>query len=96
MMKITLYILSLSLFILLNSCGTTKTDTAVGGPEIMWNEMETFSDTTAIDLTKRKVFHAAETIFTDLIHTKLEVSFDWNKSYLLGKATITAKPPFLS
>lgn len=30
----------------------------------------------------------------DLIHTKLEVSFDWDKSHLLGKATLTLKPYF--
>ena len=31
---------------------------------------------------------------TDLVHTKLEVSFNWNESQLNGKATITAKPHF--
>lgn len=40
------------------------------------------------------VYHAAETILTDLIHTKLEVSFNWNNSTMNGKATLTAKPHF--
>lgn len=31
---------------------------------------------------------------SDLIHTKLDVSFDWNKKYLYGKATIRLKPHF--
>ena len=31
---------------------------------------------------------------TDLVHTKLEVSFNWEESQLNGKATITAKPHF--
>jgi aminopeptidase N len=30
----------------------------------------------------------------DILHTKLEVKFDWAKQHLLGKATITAKPYF--
>ncbi|MBK8845727.1 MAG: M1 family metallopeptidase [Bacteroidetes bacterium] len=34
------------------------------------------------------------TILSDLIHTRLEVSFDWTKKYLLGKAIITCKPHF--
>jgi len=45
-------------------------------------------------LNHRPVYRAARTIKTDLIHTKLEVKFDWSKSYLLGKATISAKPHF--
>src|ERR1700722_3208074 len=31
-------------------------------------------------------------IINQLIHTKLDVSFDWKKKYLYGKATITLKP----
>ena len=30
----------------------------------------------------------------DIIHTILEVSFDWEKQYLFGKATLTLKPYF--
>ncbi len=40
------------------------------------------------------VYRAAETIYTDLIHTKLAVNFDWSKSWMNGVATITAKPHF--
>jgi aminopeptidase N len=32
----------------------------------------------------------------DLIHTKLEVAFDFKKQHLLGKATLTLKPHFYS
>lgn len=31
---------------------------------------------------------------TDIIHTKLDVRFDWSKKHVLGKAWITAKPYF--
>ncbi len=41
-----------------------------------------------------KVYHASRTILTDLINTKLEVSFDWNKAWLIGKETLQAKPHY--
>ena len=45
-------------------------------------------------IAERAVYHPSETILTDLIHTKLQVSFDWPKSRMNGLATITAKPHF--
>ena len=42
----------------------------------------------------REIYNPANTILTDLIHTKLQVSFNWEKSQLNGIATITAKPHF--
>jgi aminopeptidase N len=45
---------------------------------------------------ERPVYHGFETRLTDIIHTKLEVRFDWAKAYLYGKATITAVPYFYS
>lgn len=44
--------------------------------------------------TKRQKYWATETVYTDLVHTKLEVSFDWKKSYMHGVETLTAKPHF--
>lgn len=40
------------------------------------------------------LYRASETRVNDIIHTKLDVSFDWKKQYLYGKATITLKPYF--
>lgn len=39
-------------------------------------------------------YQASVTRVNDIIHTKLDVSFDWVKQYLYGKATITLKPYF--
>lgn len=39
-------------------------------------------------------YHPASARTVDIIHTKLEVGFDWEKQYLYGKATITLKPYF--
>ncbi|HTA81648.1 MAG TPA: M1 family metallopeptidase [Bacteroidia bacterium] len=41
-------------------------------------------------------YQASAPIINQLVHTKLEVSFDWKKKYLYGKATITLKPYFYS
>lgn len=39
-------------------------------------------------------YKATRTVFTDLINTKLELKPIWEKAYLEGRATITAKPHF--
>ncbi len=40
------------------------------------------------------VYRAVPTLTNDILHTKLDVHFDWTNQYLLGKAWITAKPYF--
>ena len=42
----------------------------------------------------RSIYNASRTLLTDLVHTKLEVSFDWSNAYLIGRETLTAKPHF--
>ena len=41
-------------------------------------------------------YNPTHTRTNDLIHTKLELKFDWQKQYVLGKATLTLKPYFYS
>ncbi len=43
---------------------------------------------------KKEVYQASNSLVTDILHTKLEVSFNWEKSQLNGKATVTARPYF--
>jgi aminopeptidase N len=94
MKKIFLYILLpvLSVFI---GCGTYKKDTSSNVTET--NQV---SETTEQEIkestlpTERSIYRESRTILTDLIHTKLEVSFDWPNSKLNGTAFITAKPHF--
>lgn len=45
---------------------------------------------------ERKTYRASRTRATDLLHTRLDVSFDWQRSQLNGKAAITARPHFHS
>ncbi|MDR9399667.1 MAG: M1 family aminopeptidase [Salibacter sp.] len=42
----------------------------------------------------RQPYKAAETRVADLIHTKLDVKFDWEKQYLYGKAWLDFTPYF--
>jgi aminopeptidase N len=42
------------------------------------------------------LYRGSATRVNDLVHTKLEVKFDYSKSYMYGKAWITLKPHFYS
>ena len=57
------------------------------------DEMVTL-DTIDIKPQEPKMYQAAETRVNDLLHTKLEVSFDWDSTFLYGKAYLTVKPYF--
>src|SRR5580765_1720570 len=46
------------------------------------------------DTSWKKTYRETATRIDDLVHTKLDVKFDWSKSYLYGKAWITLKPHF--
>ncbi len=45
-------------------------------------------------ITERAYYHESPERINDLLHTKLDVSFDWNKKHLLGEATLDFKPYF--
>lgn len=46
------------------------------------------------DTLKKFPYRPSNTKQTDIIHTRLDVKFDWEKSEMQGKASITAKPFF--
>ena len=48
------------------------------------------------DTTWKTVYRGAVDKVNDLVHTKLDAKFDFNKSYLNGKVWITLKPHFYS
>ena len=43
---------------------------------------------------KRPNYNPAATRTNDLLHTKLDISFDWENQYLNGEATLDLKPLF--
>lgn len=50
----------------------------------------------AADSTWSEEYRAAKTRYFDLLHTKLNVSFDWEQQYLLGEAWLKLKPYFFA
>lgn len=78
------------------ACSTTKKQQKTENP-LTANEPAIMLDTISVlanETPKKKVYRATETRLTDIIHTKLWVSFDWQKSQMSGKAEILAKPYF--
>lgn len=51
-------------------------------------------DQSPLDTSWKHVYRAAATKINDLIHTKLDVRFDFEKSYMYGKAWITLRPHY--
>ena len=73
-------------FTLLSSCKT---------PKAGFDEKHAIMlDTMQITVPRDNPYRAAATIYCDLVHTKLEVSFDWEHQWLYGKENITLKPHF--
>ena len=59
-------------------------------PSINLDTISIFSDAPV----KKTVYQATHTKTNDILHTKLWVSFDWQKSQLIGKAELKIKPYF--
>ncbi len=51
-------------------------------------------DDQARDTTWENIYRASATKINDLVHTKLEVSFDYDKSWMYGKEWVTLHPHF--
>lgn len=82
-MKSTLLFIGLA-SILVSACHTTR-QAAITEP----------SDTEeVVEVRKPEVYNPSETMVNDLVHTKLEVRFNWQKQQMDGKATITLHPHF--
>ncbi len=87
MQRFLVFILCTSL---LYSCALFKSKSAAKKENPLAIELE------PVDVTpqEKPVYRESAKRVMDLLHTRLEVSFDWKKQYLYGKATITLKPYF--
>ncbi len=88
------HILFVPLLSLLISCTTTKTippglETEGDGTHVILDSMEINTEE-----EMEAVYHPAEDRTWDLLHTLLDLSFDWNQSAVIGKATLTLSPLF--
>ncbi len=91
-MKKGLYLI---LSLLLLACGVKSSSQPVEVVQTTSEIGQSSTEKVASELpTKRAHYNASETVLTDLIHTKLEVRFDWANSRMNGIETLTAKPHF--
>jgi aminopeptidase N len=73
--------------IVLASCKTTQKSSTDTMKTVVLDTME-------ITVPKEEAYRASSTRENDLLHTKLEVSFDYTKQHLFGKATLLFTPYF--
>ncbi|MEO8087142.1 MAG: M1 family metallopeptidase [Bacteroidota bacterium] len=73
----------LSVILFLYSCSTSEKTSSSQSTE-----------KPAVKIPEPQTYRATYTMLNDLVHTKLEVKFDWQKMQLNGKATITLHPHF--
>lgn len=71
--------------LVLTGCNSSKNSTDYLDEAIELHAMEVFSDSP---------YRGSRTRVIDILHTKLDVQFDWQNQYLLGAAEITLKPYF--
>ncbi len=74
-------------------CKTNKEVTSIEDVEVMALPELTIQ-TDGEEAGELKNYQATNARVNDLIHTKLEVKFDWEKQHLLGVAELTFKPYF--
>lgn len=82
-------LLSVVLMLSFNACKTQK-DTAKANAT---QETEIVEEAVA-EPTETREYRAANTRTFDLIHTSLDVRFNWEKQQLMGKAELTLRPYF--
>ena len=75
-------------FAVVSSCSSSRKMGKTSG------RMEENLDTLEVTVSRENPYRGSATKYFDLINTKLEVKFDYQKQYLYGKATITLKPHF--
>jgi aminopeptidase N len=84
-------VLFISALLALGSCDlskkSTKSTTKDNMPSVML-------DSVVIKPKEPMLYQASAKRANDILHTRLDVRFDWAKAYLYGKATITVKPYF--
>lgn len=88
----------ISFIILFSSCDvfnkSSKEKDSETTAQIHSDKEEGVASSDKDEIIVRPAYQPSVTILTDLVHTALWVSFDWEKQQLKGKARITASPYF--
>lgn len=86
--------LAITVGLMATACHTTKkakaTESIANEPGI---QLDTVS-VTANEPVKKEIYRGSNPRSNDIIHTRLDVNFDWKQSRMNGKATIQLKPYF--
>lgn len=76
------------------SCGIFTHTEKNSTDNSLWTGMQLDTVNVSAKAPEPLKYEAAATRLSDIIHTKLDVRFDWQKQYMYGKATITVRPYF--
>jgi aminopeptidase N len=88
------YKLILASALLFTACKHTRKTTAASNPVTVKTTDTVKTTVTASETVALDPYQESNSRLNDLLHTKLEVSFDWKASRLNGKATLKLKPYF--
>ena len=96
-MKSKSFVIPTLIFCFALACTTSKktskqNSTASEEPSINLDTVKILASATK----EKQIYQATPTKLSDIVHTKLWVSFDWQKSQLIGKAELQIKPYFYS
>ncbi|MCE3228376.1 MAG: aminopeptidase 1-like, partial [Bacteroidetes bacterium] len=80
----------------LSACKSKQKTTVTENKDIIHEPAITLDtiDVLANPKVEKEVYRASNPRLTDIIHTRLDVSFDWKNSRMNGKATLRLKPHF--
>jgi aminopeptidase N len=84
------------IILVISACKPSKKQTATpvlatsNEPTILMDTVEVLANKPA----EKEVYHGSNRRLNDIIHTRLDVSFNWNEATMDGKATLTVKPYF--
>ncbi len=87
-LNIKLIIVFVGIASLFNACKTEQKVTVAASAD------ENSAEIALPEVAEREVYRAAKTRTFDLIHTSLDVQFDWENQQLKGKAKLTLTPYF--
>ena len=96
-------LLALATILFLSACGTPRVATIEEPLEIEERQLDTLVITAPAITDEEKeeeedyqlpVYNASHTQTIDLIHTKLELAFDWSEEQVIGLATLQLRPYF--
>ncbi|MBK9285328.1 MAG: M1 family metallopeptidase [Sphingobacteriaceae bacterium] len=91
-MKTSMLLKCAVLLVVFTFCHTKKQTVQIKTEDIPVIQLDTIQVQPAV--VENKIYNETPTRINDILHTRLEVNFDWNKSRLNGIATHYIKPHF--